>query len=178
MNLCTIDEARMPPGLDAEIRSGLCRCFPPDVAVYSHTRAWHGSPPEYSLVVSDADRVLAHLGVVGRTIDVGGRPLRVAGVQNVYVLPEHRGAGLSQQLIEAAMAEADRRAFDCGLLFCMPALATVYAPCGWRLVSPRPITRVEAGQTLPLPGKNIAMFHPPRVAEFPDGPIDLRGNDW
>lgn len=172
------DETQMSPEADARIRAGLSVCFPKDVEIFSRTRAWHGSAPEYSAVLEDADRIVAHAGVVRRSIAVGGRPVVVAGVQNVFVLPECRGKGLSGRVLNAAMAEAERRRFDCGLLFCVPALKRVYEGCGWEDLGQREVVRVEEGRELPLPGENIAMFYPLRVGTFPEGLIHLCGNDW
>ncbi|MGA2064466.1 MAG: GNAT family N-acetyltransferase [Thermoguttaceae bacterium] len=173
-----VDEARMPPDLDERIRAALCACFPADRAVFHRTRAWHGSPPQYSAVLEDAGRVIAHAGIVRRTITVGGAPLLVAGVQNVCVLPECRGQGLSDRVLQAAMDEARRRGFDCGLLFCVPALGPLYARGGWQGLGPREVVRVEEGREVPLSGENVAMFYPLRIAAFPGGPIHLCGNDW
>jgi predicted N-acetyltransferase YhbS len=130
MKLSLIDERTMPAPVDAEIRRGLCICFPGDAALFSRSRAWHGSAPEFSVVLEDADRIVAHAGVVARTIGVGQTLLRVAGVQNVFVRPEYRGRGLSIRVVEAAIQEAAGRSFDAGLLFCVPALQSVYACCG------------------------------------------------
>lgn len=178
MQYFLIDEHDMSPQLDAEIRSGLCRCFPADVEIYAQTRAWHEAVPSYSIVLTDAGQVVAHLGVVDRTITVAGRPLRVAGVENVYVLPERRGQGLSRRVLLPAMAEAARRKFAVGLLFCLPTLESLYGSCGWQALPGADIVRVENGGELPLPAKNIAMFHPLGVAVFPAGRIHLGGNDW
>ena len=178
MQLILIEEADMWPQMDAEIRAGLCLCFPADADIYAHTRAWHGAVPAYSVLWEDAGRVAAHVGVVDRTITVSGAPLRVAGVESVFVRPERQGQGLSRPLLIAAMEEAARRAFDLGLLFCLPTLGGLYASCDWRTLAPRPIIRVEDGHELPLPAKNIALFHPLRVTVFPAGPIHLGGNDW
>jgi GNAT superfamily N-acetyltransferase len=178
MQLDLIAEADMSPQLDAEIRNGLCRCFPADREIYAETRAWHGAVPAYSVVLTDAGIVVAHLGVVDRTITVAGRPLRVAGVENVYVLPERRGQGLSRRVLIPAMDEALRREFDAGLLFCLPTLAALYGSCDWQTLSGCEIVRTEDGCELPLPAKNIAMFYPLRVASFPAGRLHLGGNDW
>jgi len=178
MKLSVIDERDMTPELDEEIRAGLCTCFPADAPAFSRARPWHGSAPEYSVVLQDGERVVAHAGVVNRTITVGGGPLRVAGVQSVYVLPEGRGKGLSAPVLEAAMEEAARRDFDCGLLFCVPSLQPVYARCGWQGLGPREVIRVEKGRELPIPDKNVTMFYPIRITAFPEGPIHLQGNDW
>jgi GNAT superfamily N-acetyltransferase len=173
-----VDETQMPAALDAEIRRGLCVCFPPDVPIFSLSRAWHGSLPAYSVALDEGPVVLAHVGVVDRVIRVGQTPLRVAGVQNVYVLPEGRGRGLARAVMVEAMHEAGRRAFDTGLLFCVPKLEKVYADCGWQSLGPREVVRVEDGREIPIPAKNIAMFYALSVADFPDGLIHLCGNDW
>ena len=199
-----VDESSMPPELDAAIRAGLCACFPKDREHFAAGRDWHGSRPAFSAVVQEgvsvvasqtrqttasgqttapgADspaQVIAHAGVVDRVIEAGGVPLRVAGVQNVFVVPARRGTGLVHRVMKAAMAEAARRGLDCGLLFCSPALVKVYARTGWRPLPPAPITRVDAaGRELPLPAGNVAMFFPLARADFPPGDIHLRGNDW
>ena len=178
MYLTVVDEALILPQSDAKIRAGLCICFPGDANVFGRTRAWHGSMPSYSVLLEDADRVLAHLGVVRRTITVGDTPLVVAGVQNVFVVPECRGQGLAVRVLETAMTEARSRSFDGGLLFCVPALVPLYACAGWHDLGERQVIRVEDGRELPLPGKNTTMFYPLRVADMPDGVIHLGGNDW
>ena len=41
-------------------------------------------------VIENKGEVIAHLGVVDRTIMVGDIPIRIAGIQGVIVLPEFR----------------------------------------------------------------------------------------
>jgi GNAT superfamily N-acetyltransferase len=178
MEILVLDEADIPPELDAQIRTDLCLCFPDDAEIYRQTRGWHGAVPAYTVIGREAGRVVAHVGVVDRTITVGGTPLRVAGVESVYVLPEYRGQRRTGSVLVAAIEEANRRQLDCGLLFCLPELAKVYTACGWHALGPRPIIRAEDGQELPLPAKNMALFHPLRVPQFPEGLIHLGGNDW
>ncbi|MDR0362034.1 MAG: GNAT family N-acetyltransferase [Planctomycetota bacterium] len=168
----------MTAELDAAIRESLCLAMPGDAAAFSVSRAWHGSAPSYSAILQRHGRAVAHAGVVDRTIVAGRIPVRVAGVQNVFVLPEERGRGLSTPVMRAAMLEAGRRGFDLGLLFCLPELAKIYAPLGWTDLGVRDVVRTAHGERLPLPGKNIAMFHALRLDSFPEGQIDLRGNDW
>jgi GNAT superfamily N-acetyltransferase len=178
MKLALINEADMPPRMDEQIRAAMCACFPHDRTIFNKTREWHDCPPEFCVVLSDADRVIAHAGVVNRTITVGGIPLRIAGVQSVLVLPEYRGQGLSDEVLHAAMAEAVRRGFDYGMLFCLPVLAKVYARCGWQELRDREIIRIEDGRELPLPDKNIAMYYRLHESTLPEGVIHLCGNDW
>jgi predicted N-acetyltransferase YhbS len=179
MDFRVVNEPDVTPALDAAIRDGLIESFPADRDAFAAARPWHGSVPSYSIVAEEGNRVVAHAGVVDRTITVGGRPLRVAGVQNVFVRPTHRGTGLSDRVMWLSTDEARRRGFDAGLLFCVPKLVPVYARTGWQSLGERDVTRIdETGQEAPIPGKNETMFFPLKLATFPHGRIHLRGNDW
>jgi len=173
-----VEEKHMSPEMDSQIRRRLCVCFPQYEPVFSVTRAWHGSAPAYSALVCEAGEVIAHIGVVERRLTVGNTPLCVAGIQNVMVLPDHRGRGWIDQVMAQAMAEAQKRQFDCGLLFCDPALVKTYSRCRWETLDDRPIIRVDDGREQPLPASGLTMFFPLRVRQLPPGTIHLRGNDW
>ena len=175
----TIDESGLPPDIEASIRRMLAVCFPKDAPFFSQSRAWHGSAPSFSAVAVDGDRVIAHAGVVQRRITVGGVPLDVAGIQNVAVLPEHRGKGLCRRMLARAMDAAFRRGLDCGLLFCETQSVPLYARCGWRKLPDRPVVRVDSdGLEKPLPQGNLPMWCPLAKQSFPAGTVHLRGNDW
>jgi len=177
--ITVVPENQMDERLDAEIRRGLCVCFPADVDVFSKTRAWHGSGPAWSVMIEEGPVVIAHLGAVERTVEVDGELVRAAGLQNVYVLPDRRGKGYVDQLLAAAMEEAGRRRYDCGLLFCVPELEKVYARCGWKAMEGIEVMRMdEQGQDTPLPGRNVAMYYPLARRELSGRRIHLRGNDW
>ncbi len=173
-----IDENDMTPRLDEAIRRSLCVCFPADAGVFSGTRKWHGSGPAFSAVIEDAAQVIAHVGVVDRTLRFGAEPARAAGIQNVLVLPEHRGRKLCDAVMLAAQDEAVQRGFDCGVLFCVPKLEKVYARVGWKTISNDCVRVDDDGIEKPIPGKNICMFLPIRMAAAPPGLLHLSGNDW
>lgn len=179
MKLSIIQETDISGALDQRIRETLRRCFPEDDSAFSQTRSWHGSAPAWSILIEDAGRIVAHAGIVDRIIQVGKKPVRVAGIQNVGVVPECRGQGLSSRMMIAAMEEAAKLGFDAGLLYCLPVLEKVYANCGWKLLPGAEIIRVdEFGAEVALPAKNVAMFFPLKMKEFPPGTIHLQGNDW
>ncbi len=174
-----VDERDLTPKIDATIRRTLVKCFPKDVEFFSRSRAWHGCAPSYSVFVLDGAEVIAHLGVVERRVTVGGEPVDVAGLQNVCVLPEHRGRGLCREVVSAAMDEASRRGLDCGLLFCSTELIPVYERCGWQLLTDRAAVRVDSdSREKPLPEGNVPMWYPLRMSVFPEGGVHLGGNDW
>jgi predicted N-acetyltransferase YhbS len=173
-----VDEGEMSPELDAAIRRALCLGFPADAAVFARTRKWHGSSPAYSVVIRNGEEVLAHVGVVDRRVRFGGREVRAAGIQNVLVLPQHRGQHLSDLVMQVAQEEAARRGFDCGLLFCVPTLASLYARMGWLALASDVVRVDDDGALAPIPGKNIGMFLPLRLRHAPPGLLHLGGNDW
>lgn len=173
-----VDESEVTPDLDARIRAGLCLCFPKDRDVFAQSRAWHGSNPAFSAILEDAGEVIAHVGVVDRTVRIGNSPTRAAGIMNVFVLPSHRGRRLSDLVMVTAMAQAARRGFDLGLLFCTRPLVSVYARTGW-ILADNPVVRVEAGRAYPLPEGNLAMLLPLGQKAISTGAIiHLCGNDW
>jgi len=179
MQLRIIDEACMDRATDMAIRDGLCVCFPANRDVFAQTRAWHGSAPAFTVLLEDDRRIIAHVGVVQRTIRVGEADLAIAGVQNVFVLPGFRGRGLADRVLAVAMADAMWRRLDAGLLFCLPALEKVYARCGWKTLPRRTVHATRAtGERYVLDDRNIMMFFPLLAREFPAGEIDLRGDDW
>jgi len=179
-NILVIDESRMPLDLDLAIRETLAICFQKDADYFSKQRGWHGSMPFYTVYMQDDDgKVVAHASVVDRTIRVGMTPLRIAGVQNVAVLPQCRGTGMSERIMNEAVAEAFRRVFDGGLLFCFAKLVKVYEACGWSIVENRRVIRIdENGNEVALPEGSLPMWHALLRVDLPDGDIHLQGNDW
>lgn len=169
----------MTPELDRAIREGLCACFPADVDTFRRTRAWHGSVPAFSVLVGDERLVIAHLGVVERVIRVGEQNVNIAGVQNVFVRPEYRGNGLVDRILRVSMDEALQRRIDVGMLFCLPVLEKIYARNGWIALPYRQVHATRSnGERYVLDEKNILMFHPLIRRDFPEGSIDLCGDDW
>lgn len=179
MNITLVQERDVSRRLDEKIKESLCLCFPDDVATFSVTRAWHNTAPSWSLYSEDNDRIISHVGVVDRSIRVGDKVVRIAGMQNVFVSPEFRGKGFCDALMNAAMVKAAEYGFDFGLLFCIPDIEKVYERSGWIKLPPSSILVAdESGKEGVLPGKNIAMYFPLKLSAFPVGDIHLQGNDW
>jgi predicted acetyltransferase len=179
MEIITLSETEIDSRIDAAIRKSLCTVFPDGISTFAQTRAWHGSTSSWTHFIEKKGEVIAHLGVIDRTIMVGDKSIRIAGIQGVIVLPEYRGQGLSDRLLIASMDESRHRGFDLGLLFCLPILEKVYTRCGWCSLSRRNIIRIdESGNEKSLPEKNIAMEYPLHLQTFPEGDIHLQGNDW
>jgi GNAT superfamily N-acetyltransferase len=163
---------------DQSIRLGLCICFPDDVEFYSKTRGWNQYDPSITTVVERDGEVVAHAAAIDTEIRVGTRMVRIAGIMNVFVLPEYRQQGLATEVIQAALEEAERQGFDVGLLFCKSWLEPVYRNGDWIKITGRHITRFVGGRELPLRGNIISMYYPLRERTLPPGDIHLQGNEW
>lgn len=188
IRLSVIREEDVTPDLDKSIRDLLAACFPADREYFQRQSWWH-CLPVYRVLGTDAnDSIAAHVAVVERTINIGDSnrqmqggdllKMRVAGVQSFCVLRDHRGTGLSNALMSAAMKEASRRGFDAGLLFCIEGLERVYRRMGWRKLSVDVYMLDREKGKVSIPAKNIAMCYPLGERQFPPGDIDLAGIDW
>ncbi len=190
---CVINEENISPDMDKAIRETLVVCFPSDREHFQRHNWWHCVPVYRVLGRDDRDSIVAHTAVVERSVTVGRNlsKVRVAGVQSLCVLPDYRGTGLSDRMMSITMEEANRRRFDTGLLFCLNRMKIVYGRMGWHKldsevymrddkacrVSTSPGEPRREGK-IPIPAKNITMFYPLGVRQFPPGDIDLAGTDW
>jgi GNAT superfamily N-acetyltransferase len=182
---CDIDfsvvaEQEVVADLDKAIRDILVACFPADRQYFQRQSWWHSAAIYRVLGRDRSGSIVAHAGIVERTINVGRNlsKVRVAGVQSFCVSQDYRGAGLSERMMLRAMTEAEKRGFDAGLLFCIDALKKVYGSMGWQEIDSDVYMLDEREATVPVPSKNVTMFYPLGKSEFPPGDIDLAGADW
>lgn len=173
-----VDESNVDEVLDGAIKKTLVACFPRNKHVFSKARRWRGNKPLYNTVVCDKGIVLGNIAVVDRTIEVGGEPLRVAGVGNVCVLPGHQGTGISDAMLKAVMEEAGKRQFELGFLFTTEGIKKVYGRNGWIEIEGCAVVRVEKGEEIVMPADIVKMYYPLKRKEFPPGDIHLCGDKW
>jgi len=121
-------------------------------------------------------RLVSQLGVLNRTIYIGGQSLSIAGIGGVATHPEFQRRGFAANVLQAA-AEQMRRlgGYDFAMLYCDPKLIPFYAKSGYRQALNR-IYILQHGQrvlfddhqmVLPLSGK-----------PWPDGDVDVNGPPW
>lgn len=173
-----VDENDVDDVLDAGIKGILIRCFPHNEHKFSKARKWRGNVALYNAVIEADDVVCGHTAVVDRTVTVGNEPLRVAAVANVSVLPEYRGTGLSDIMLNDVMAEAGKRQFEVGLLFTTEAIRKVYMRNGWIEIEGQEFVRVEKGEEIVMPAESVQMYYPLKRKDFPPGNVHLCGDKW
>jgi len=178
MQVLILDETDIDEALDAGIKDTLIACFPHNEHVFSKSRGWRGNIASYNAVIKADGVICGYIAVVDRTIEVGGNPLRVAGVGNVCVLPEYQGTGLSDIMLRSVMEEAGKRQFELGFLFTTEAIKKVYARNGWIEIEGHRVVRVEKGEEIVMPAESVKMYYPLKRKEFPTGDVHLCGDKW
>ncbi|MEU6548768.1 GNAT family N-acetyltransferase [Streptomyces sp. NPDC046915] len=78
------------------------------------------------------DRLVAHAGLLGLPMSIGGVGTEVVGVGGVAVAPDLRGQGLARLVVTAALDHARTLGPRHGLLFCRQPLVALYERLGWR----------------------------------------------
>ena len=88
--------------------------------------------PANRLVARLAGRIVGHIEISPRTIMVGETPVKAAVLDRVAILPECRGAGHGQRLVQAAEA----RLRDLGVVaaFSRTRIATSFHELGWSVL--------------------------------------------
>lgn len=123
------------------------------------------------------DRLVSHIGIMERIIEVGGRPVHVAGVRSVMTLPSHQGRGYASQAMTRTaeyIAESMPQA-EHGLLCCLDRRVPLYSRLGWSVIPDRTVYEQPEGPTVcPV---NI-MVKPFRGKPWPGGEVDLKGLPW
>ena len=168
----------MTDRLDDAIRASAVICFPKNEASFSKQRKWGDTWPIYSAIIEDDGKVVANVAVVERTMIVADQPYKIAGVQNVFVLPEYRRRGLSDMTLRAVMDEAGRIGFDFGLLFASDKVEAVYSRNGWQPISSRRFRCIVDGPIYQVPDETIVMYYPLAKKIFPEGTAVIQGSKW
>ncbi|HEY6420551.1 MAG TPA: GNAT family N-acetyltransferase [Candidatus Binataceae bacterium] len=129
----------------------------------------------YAVVKADGDPV-GRLGILARTIAVGGDAVQVGGIAGVATRPEWRHRGVASVLMRAA-AQFIQQDLKCpfGLLLCRRAVSPVYANLGWRpVVGPTSFEQPRGVTTY----RSLTMVMQFGERQWRDGAIDLRGLPW
>ncbi|NLH16886.1 MAG: GNAT family N-acetyltransferase [Phycisphaerae bacterium] len=180
MEIRILEESQIDPMTDAAVRGVLAECFPHYSRLFSTSRHWRGNVPLFTAIAVDKSSVVACSVVIDRTIRIGARPVRVAGVGNVCALPAYRGKGIVDRILLAAMEVAAEQGFEWGMLFCRPEILKVYERTGWQPCMDRRFVRTDSvtGKSVEMPADHGKMFLRIGYRPLPAGDIDLQGDKW
>jgi GNAT superfamily N-acetyltransferase len=173
-----VDEQNLDMELDRQIRELLCVCFPDWAYIFEKQRIWHSTPPIFSILVKEQNRVIGHLAVVVRTITTTWNfRYNVASIQGVCVDSENRNTGVGHQLLRAALDEAASRGFLFAILYCREFLVPFYTAQGWKLADDSVVMWNQ--RDLPIAMRsNCPMYYELSDVPFPEGPLDMHSPSW
>lgn len=176
-----VKEYHVSPAEDDAIKALLVATFPQHTELFSRTSFW-GTTPDYRLwLEDDAGRLVAHLSLARRTIDVDAVQVVIAGIGGVATHPDRQGTGIGRRLMDelrAVLTTTVPVAF--GYLGCYPAVVGFYESVGWHRVRQparyfQPKDKewiVDDGPKLILPAREPLSVWPST------GLIDLKGMPW
>ena len=168
-----IEDSAVDATLDQQLRDLLSTCFTkPCDAVFRVHRHFH-EPPRWRWFVRDAaGAVIAHIAVHDKRIGTATGELRLAGIAEVCVHPQHRGRGLVRDLLAAAHTWLAAHDVPVAMLF---GDKKHYASSGYRNVAnPIRFQNAETGVWTVEPSDWV-MVKPLRTFDWPAGGVDLRG---
>nr|WP_276308947.1 GNAT family N-acetyltransferase [Sphaerochaeta halotolerans] len=175
-----LHENQITPIMDMRIKHNLCLCFPHQTDYFSRSRGWNDVPSDITVVGMDNDDPIAHLGVAIRSIQVDGNDYRIFGLQNVYVVPSHRGKHLVDVLFTELLEYLKGVDLNFGLLFARTKVEHVYTRLGWKRMGDVSL-KVKYGSGEVQQRKFIhdhLYFYPFTKTGPPEGPYYLNGPDW
>jgi hypothetical protein len=112
-----------------------------------------GGPADRHLARTDGEVLLSYADVVRAGATVGGKPVEVRGLSNVFTFPPYRREGHASAILDEARLLIEQSDADVAILFCERELETFYSGHGWQrapggaIVSPSdaPVAMVREG---------------------------------
>jgi predicted acetyltransferase len=121
-------------------------------------------------------KLVSKIGIVDRTILVGGQSLSIAGVGGVGTHPQFQRRGFAREMLKAAADEMRLRgSYDFAMLFCSSHMIPYYAKSGYCQIQ-NPIYILQRGQRVLF--EDHQMVLPLSGKPWPEGEADLNGPPW
>ncbi|MGB2589213.1 MAG: GNAT family N-acetyltransferase [Candidatus Acidiferrum sp.] len=133
-------------------------------------------PTEKHVLILEGGMTVCHVGLVGQAVEVQGNPVSIAGIGGVLTRRGCRGRGYCRIAMGVAEVLAlNQMAVSFILLFCRPALQSLYQHLGWiEVSSPVWVEQIQGNVLLPM----ISMVKPLRGEQWPKGEIRLGSRPW
>lgn len=156
--------------LDSELRTLLYMCFPHELCF--KTRRFVSEPPPHRFIVFGDEGALAgHIAVHDKLIRAGDTELRVGGIAEVAVHPDHRGKGLVKAMLAVAHRWMVSEGIEFSLLF---GKQEHYQSSGYSPLM-QPIRYRYADGTIKEEENAYAMVACLADRALPKGVVDLQG---
>ena len=168
-----IEDSAVDAELDRQLRQLISTCFTkPGDAVFRDRRYFHEPPHWRWFVRGTPTELIAHIAAHDKVIGLSTGDLRIAGIAEVCVHPQHRGQGLVRELLAVAHTWLTAQEIPLAVLL---GDKKHYSSSGYRNIS-NPVRHWK-----PDPGvwltetSDWVMVKPLRNFDWPTGLVDLRG---
>ena len=153
----------------------LARAFPRSRTPFGGARSWSSARPELRLIGRSDGAAVAHVAVLRRFLQIGGRAQIVGDVGLVAVDPDRRGTGLGAELLARAAAVLAELGMPFGFLTCGEQVAGFYARAGWvRMPGPTRMVRAD-GRVQVYGGVSMVLAVTASIDAWPAGQIERNG---
>jgi nodulation protein A len=153
----------------------LGRAFPRSRTPFTGARSWSSARPELRLLGLLDGLPVAHVAVLRRFLQIGGRAQLVGDVGLVAVDPDRNGSGLGAELLVRTQAALAALEMPFGFLTCGEQVAGFYARGGWsRVDGPTRMVRAD-GEVQVYGGVSMALAVSATLDAWPCGQIDRNG---
>jgi GNAT superfamily N-acetyltransferase len=162
----------------------LCLVWPkPDKTVdirqeqlVAHGYGYRGPENQHprSFVIRDAGRIIAHSGMIARTIGTPVGEMTIAGLSRVCSDPAYRGKGLGELVVREVFVLIDDGTFPFSMFQTSHKVRPFYEKLGAVPVT-NPIVNSLAEDPAICPFWDEVVLRYPQNGSWPEGEIDLRG---
>ena len=140
------------------------------------TYSW--ATPTWSTMVRADERVVTHVGILYRVIQVGPLRVTVGGIGGVMTLSEWRGRGYARAALSGATAFVGKQLWaPFALVICPDADVAFYEHLGWSVAEGQ-VHCEQPGGRVTLPHERAVFLPCQGAADWPSGSIDLLGLPW
>jgi GNAT superfamily N-acetyltransferase len=134
--------------------------------------------PTWSALVKADERVVTHVGILYRVVQVGQVRVPVGGIGGVMTLPDWRRRGYARAALARATAFVGMKLWaPFAVVICPREDTAFYEHLGWR-VADAPIGCQQPRGQVALEDEVALFLSCQGEAEWPNGPIDLSGIPW
>lgn len=133
-------------------------------------------PKDLHIILDVEGEAASHVGLIEQTVEVAGKPIRVAGVGAVVTAGEMHGRGYAQKAMRyAEKVMCEELNVEFGLLFCLDRLKPFYERQHWQLLHESVEFDQPSGKMIsPL---NVLVL-PCKGQTWPAGAVDLCSLPW
>ena len=140
------------------------------------TYTWSG--PTWSAIVKQDGRVVTHVGILYRIVQVGALRVAVGGIGGVMTLSDWRGRGSARAALASATAFVGTQLWaPFALIICPKVDVGFYLHLGWSVADGAILCDQPGGQVA-LPHEGAVVLPCQGDAAWPGGSIDLLGCPW